>query len=272
MSQQSPHRCIYCNSRKEMSKEHVIADWVAKILPRDNERITRQVWGRREQNKINVAAPFYKKSQGGVGSTKLRRVCRNCNHGWMNVIQEKAKPHLTPLFKGEWNGFSEESVAAISWSVMTAMNIQYIDSLKAGFKNGTITSEERDELRSTGTPPKNWTVWVGRCLKYPPLASSSRALFVGKEIPSRNLIIRNTHVTTIKLGSIVVHTLSLQPDRKAEVSFMYANKLGLIPIFPIWGGDVLSWQNAPILVLVQIRHIADAFSSHVMQNLGRSGH
>ena len=89
-----------------MSKEHIFPEWMQKYFS------TSDVWGNNFRI-VDDFGPFGKRKNqriekgplhkfGNPLAQKLKVVCQKCNNGWMSVQQQRIKPLLVPLLKGEW--------------------------------------------------------------------------------------------------------------------------------------------------------------------------
>jgi hypothetical protein len=53
---------------------------------------------------------------------QVRRVCQNCNGGWMSRLEAQAKPLLEPMFDGKPKTLGpDEQVVLAAWTVKTLM-------------------------------------------------------------------------------------------------------------------------------------------------------
>ena len=137
-----PGRCIFCGSGG-LTKEHVFADWLRDLFPRDET--TTHDFGRYEWPKgiiTNEPKAAIRQLQGHVGSRKLRVVCKACNTGWMSALEQRAKPILAPLIVGEVSHVSPlmQNIVA-TWATKTMMIAERLAPRKPG-----ISQEERTWL------------------------------------------------------------------------------------------------------------------------------
>jgi len=76
-------KCVLCGGRP-LSREHVWPRWIAALIK-------------------SQGGPVHIRSSGGADydTTQLdltvRRVCRECNHGWMERMESEVRPFLTPM-------------------------------------------------------------------------------------------------------------------------------------------------------------------------------
>lgn len=105
-------KCIYC--RKEVNgnqktNEHVIPQWIIKELNIKDYKL----------NFIPVSRDLIAfKPRTPVTSTLTHKVCRNCNNGWLSVIDKSCTSYLKELMSGN-----------ISKDLMTTSNINKLYTL-----------------------------------------------------------------------------------------------------------------------------------------------
>jgi hypothetical protein len=87
-------------------------------------------------------------------------VCGDCNSGWLNQIQQTARPLLLPLFEGRAHridGDAQSKIAA--WIAMATMTGEYLSQDQ---KRVTVPQSDRDWLMAHPTAPAHWVIWIGR--------------------------------------------------------------------------------------------------------------
>lgn len=147
-------RCIFCRGRG-LSKEHLFADWLRDIFPRtasDTHTFGVIDW---------TPGPRLTKEnrQGHSGSTRARIVCRHCNNGWMNHIDDAAKWVATPIILGEQ--------AAITPAMQRVMATWFAkiaivgDSINRNGKKSAIIQSQREWFKDHKEPHPLWEVWIG---------------------------------------------------------------------------------------------------------------
>src|ERR1043166_1487280 len=92
-----PKKCIFCG-QAPTTKEDVWPTWLKSYLPRDLPHYFAS---------ISIINPFgeitstRKKWQGDPRSRRAKCVCARCNNGWMSRLQERAKPLVLALVRGD---------------------------------------------------------------------------------------------------------------------------------------------------------------------------
>lgn len=112
--------CIFCQSRKIDSKEHVIGKWWIKNFP---ELMTPPPPGRINEysNVIHTRdeSGGIITQKGPIGSAPLlpsatfRVVCETCNNGWMSQIDNAMKEFITSFLNGAPKPITSEQIRTI---------------------------------------------------------------------------------------------------------------------------------------------------------------
>lgn len=151
--------CIFCGG-KPLTREHVFSsEWLRTLMPGtttftsdflrvDEERnVDRRTWEEK--------APKPGK-KAGSGSPFVRCACASCNNGWMQELDERAKPLLTPLALGEVGTVSDAGVKVLAtW----ATKIAFI--LDAFMNPSVLEPELRRAFRDDPQPLPRATIRVG---------------------------------------------------------------------------------------------------------------
>jgi hypothetical protein len=136
--------CVFCGARK-VSKEHVIPSWVDKVLPSLPPGVRlRHTF---EQGSFEADAL----------SLTVKRVCRECNHGWMEQdIESPNRPILTPMFLGKSCSLTpDEQEHVATWAVKTQMMAQY-----RHLPHRPVAREQLQWLYENVTVPPKSRVWL----------------------------------------------------------------------------------------------------------------
>lgn len=240
-----PRACVFCGASKNISREHVIPDWVQKVAPRLSDTYTHMAYQFSEPSHKNLfigIKPRYKK--GNLGNRTLFQVCSDCNNGWMKQIQDQTVETLKPLIKGIWEQLKAEDAAKIAvWSAMTASVIACSFPDIMG-----VTTKDRKLLLNTLKVPPHWSVWIGRASGFSEpvysnrVSTAFRPLF-GEIHPAE----ANTNVTTIVIGQLIVHIISAPFDDIVPDAIDYGRFMGIFPVHP-WRVDCdLDWRWIPVL-------------------------
>jgi hypothetical protein len=209
-----------------MSKQHVFPDRLKHVLPRVHG--TRQYGAYdhiRKGGKTVSEVRQTKENEGSIATSRVRRVCKPCNEGWLNVMEQACFPVVEELIRNEKLSLQvddQRKLARIATSIAFVcewISRHYIST----------TQEERSHFYRTQEPPPGWYVFIGRnasdlitpfCL-----ADGIRPVDNGVDGP------RRIATYTLAMGPVLLHVVSLAPDDYFDVD-MYADKLGLAAIYP----------------------------------------
>jgi hypothetical protein len=117
-------RCVFCG-REGLTREHVWPNWINTILP---EGVELEVSKTQTDPKSEVTKPLGSSWRSVSFDLTVRRVCRDCNGGWMSRLEEAAKPLLVPLILGgsALLGAEDRQLLA-TWALLRVIMAEYID-------------------------------------------------------------------------------------------------------------------------------------------------
>ncbi len=145
-----PGKCAFCGGFG-MTKQHIFGKRLLTLL--DGQFGTHLIIEQLPETERTIRT-----RSGNVWSKQLRRVCNNCNAGWMRLLEEKSYPVLKPLICGSTKIAVEDQrilAARIAHMVMVA-------SLSVSVDLYAVSQQERDCLRLTGEPPPYWLILLAR--------------------------------------------------------------------------------------------------------------
>jgi hypothetical protein len=86
----------------------------------------------------------------------VKMVCRSCNSGWMNAIEEAARQTITRLIQGERQELTiEQAEAVATWAVKTTLTAHLTSAEGAGGLAAVYKAFSADRR-----PPSNSVVWA----------------------------------------------------------------------------------------------------------------
>lgn len=149
--------CVFCGSTSNLTREHVLPDWLTEIglgpTPSEHRfgRLNRvpRPW---------PARPF---------TTTVKMVCAACNNGWLSALEGAAKPVLKPLIRGDSRHLSDDDQILIAaWTYKTAL-VSLLQHSRADRLDGYGVPSI--EVVGAGSPPDipsgyAMTVVVGKLL------------------------------------------------------------------------------------------------------------
>lgn len=86
--------CIFCSAPAN-SEEHIKPKWAHSLLPKTGEHRLAVGRGRR-----GATVELALRKKGAVYTTRIGRVCKPCNEGWMSDFGEQVKPFLSRMIQG----------------------------------------------------------------------------------------------------------------------------------------------------------------------------
>jgi hypothetical protein len=104
MGGKGPGVCYFCRRIGSMSKEHAWPQWMhADAGPVAPERWTSTSGFTRTEEDALTEIPLREmRRQGSPLTIKVRQVCRECNNGWMNALEQKVRPTIDHLCQGAY--------------------------------------------------------------------------------------------------------------------------------------------------------------------------
>jgi hypothetical protein len=139
---------------------------------------------------------------------RVKRVCGDCNNGWMSRLENRAKPVIESLIDDRLDALdlkSKESIAA--WVVKTAMVLESALPLSEWF----FTDQERERLRIDELLPHWTSVWIAKCVEHSGLYSACKRLRDTESVRDGTV---TASVTTMAFGSLAIQTRTLRvPSR-----------------------------------------------------------
>ncbi len=110
----------------------------------------------------------------------VKRVCRQCNNGWMSQLQGRGKPVIERLWNQDAVTLDLEDCQALSlWAVMTSMVLQTLGDEE----NWLYSDYERTLMWNSQRMPSFIGIWIANCIGHTETYSQSRSMWSG---PSRD--------------------------------------------------------------------------------------
>jgi hypothetical protein len=263
-------QCIFCGTIGKMTREHIWADWLRSYIPKDmpDHQAGTIIRGGPGEKPIKE---FGHRVGGDPRSRRVRCVCgsvtygrgskqKGCNDGWMGDLQNRAKPVVLPLIKGEATVLRAAQQRTLSaWIAMAVMCSEHGD-----IDWVTIPAEHRTYLFKNHTPPKiGWKIWIGRYHrdKWSPHWVHHTLRIAKKETgaaPFAGTAFFNTQSTPYTVGELYIHAVSSWWPRCVNMfRFRPPRNLLLRQIWPV-RDEVIRWPPR-ILTDQQAHDIATSF-------------
>ena len=211
-SPKSPQaNCIFCGG-KPVTGEHLISDWIKRVLPRIHERHTRakRVRSTEASDALQTVLDKAKRQEGNVASSRIRSVCGPCNYGWMKLIEDAAIPVLAPMIQGAPVAITPDAQARIAvWATLKTIIGESANKSLAAIPIPVVK-----EFGATRGFPANMQVWIGSYNGYEDYRYSHHSIFdiddratltdTGVLNPGINDRISQT--TWLLMGKLLLHT------------------------------------------------------------------
>jgi len=239
-------RCIFCGVEGSqtpegaLTKEHVYSNWTRRFVPRTLKkfRSLRAITRSDRTEFVFVNRP------GDVRDWQVLCVCQACNNGWMRrLIEDRARPIMTPLIKGEGIRLSptQQQIVA-TWVAMKAMVAEYAES-----ESVTTHHMQRKYLMNHCLPPKRgWAVWIAHYRPRAPMLWFSTPFLllpdhVAARRPDRRATYYNGVASTQIIGQLLIHVIRSTHPRLATMFRFHLPRRQAI--FRIWPPTLysLSW-------------------------------
>jgi hypothetical protein len=141
--------CAFCGGLS-LNREHVWPEWLRSFSHHSAGRYQTGIVGSTEGLRDWTSTSF---------NHTVRRVCPDCNGGWMSQLEGQAKPILVPMIQGETRLLSPSEQAVIARSLFkTALAVALTNDHKAS----QLPSPHYHLLRERGTLPPSSQVWLSR--------------------------------------------------------------------------------------------------------------
>jgi hypothetical protein len=197
-----------------MSREHVLPNWMGQHGDGAGDILD-------QHTQEGHARPVTLYPAGSPFERTTKRVCRDCNTGWMSALEGAAKPLLERMiFDKRSTPLSLEDQALLArWGVKTLMTMQLLN-----LSNVTVTPGQRRELMDMplGTLTDS-TVMLGRMTGSNAVLMTHAPLYAPQQVwtpgpPSRDPAGRECvgALTTILINEFVIQTFVSTPGLVGE--------------------------------------------------------
>jgi hypothetical protein len=176
--------------------------WLNTIFPTDENAERKPEWLRHVADEGGVYPVAWSSTE--IASLTTRLVCHDCNTGWMAELEERARPILTPLIKGNASSVTQaEQLVIATWATKTVMVLEPSLTPEHNF-----TREQRDIVRTQDRPPAS--VEVSMSGVEGPIApmgfSCARVRLLIEDSPFSDY-----HFYTVYIGSLVLQIFRPDP-------------------------------------------------------------
>jgi hypothetical protein len=241
-------QCIFCGSG-DMSREHVWPDWMKGVVPEIAAQGENYHFGSVFDPGSGAIQETARTMPNTLLETKVKRVCKTCNSGWMSEIENCAKARLTDLMLGRGTKLAPSDQEKIArWVALKVIMTEFIYP-----KTASLTQRDHREFCSTRMPLPNTTIWLAPLLvPGNRWANRTRHLTVGLYGPDENpeRPRPNTHETTMGIKHLLVHVFGTTRPQLAGADWLWTEQSdallrpsGMLRIWPLRPCD-LEWDPA----------------------------
>lgn len=187
--------CMFCGD-KVSSVEDVWPLWLMKLFPVSDEASIYREIGARTPKEWKTPKP----------RLRIKRLCKECNNGWMSRLESVTKPLFESILNQQLIAIEpSDQVILARWAVKTAMVLDTVDSNRTWFYDET----EKLRMRETQTIPERTSVWIAKSVNYPNIYSAAKDLWTS---PNNTGV--HAFVTTMGFGSLALQVVSIKPPAK----------------------------------------------------------
>jgi hypothetical protein len=114
--------CAFCGEKGDMSGEHVWPKWVRNVILPDRRGVGGYVWARAVPEGTDEIERVLQRDNLALAQIEVKRVCKDCNTGWMHRIEDEAIPVLRRPIQGDPQTLHSEDVeVAASWAFLKCL-------------------------------------------------------------------------------------------------------------------------------------------------------
>ena len=252
---QFARKCIFCETNNANSREHFYSEWMHKLLPLgthgtySGERID-------EHPKTKTVSRHDKQIKPGeLFTKKMKVVCQLGNNGWMSVLEEAAKPLLTPLITGDHITLERDHLDILARWITLKTIVSEHDR-----RDTEVTPQvDRSAFSAVGKIPDYFNIYIltHKCESRIGYVRTSQTVSRTRDGPQPPLEGRqkNCQQLSIILGNSMIHVNAARVD-----GFRIEDNVTMPRVIArqIWPPNTapLTWPAEPILTCDQMRSLA----------------
>jgi hypothetical protein len=150
--------CGFCESSTEkITNEHVFGEWIGRLFGAGRPELI-------VRNTLKRDATALRPWHNYRLDQRVRMACKRCNNTWMNDLENKVKPIISPMILGSHSRkllTRREQLIIATWAVKTVMVVEFLHRESSA---RYFTQDERRSLMSDAVPSRSTGayVWLGR--------------------------------------------------------------------------------------------------------------
>jgi hypothetical protein len=271
--------CIFCARRDaKISAEHIWPVWSHGLfgeLPDSYHRVTTHLTGGR-----NVGEATKWERAGKAFTRTIRVACVDCNSGWMSNLENRVKPFLGPMMKGQWIALNADARSVVAkWIAMKVISFDssdYIGPVKDIPRKHVYDQPIRSAMMERGEVPLNFYIWLAsgggpkwRCYLWQhsiPVSVAPQNLILPQPYKPKKPTKPNLQLTTFGIGDVVAHIIAAtEPGILETLPLRYPS--GLSRLWPLASEDLV-WPAATKFGDAEIDLIAHIAQHQLIGNPG----
>jgi hypothetical protein len=208
-------RCVFCEREQALTLEHVLPLWLGTLFPAG--RVSHQHKTEEEVLRTHISKEL---------DAKVRRVCRQCNTGWMHELEQATRPVLSPLILGRGRMLvpTEQEILSV-WAVKTALMCEFLHPSTRG-----ASREHFQTIYRALKPPDTANVWLAAYDGRKEIDYNHRRLSIEREDASKPDA--RGYLTALVLRHAVLFVMG--GEEPIEMPFSDRDRRGVIQLHPPW--------------------------------------
>jgi hypothetical protein len=246
--------CIFCG-RLPLTNEHVIPQWVSKVVARPRPKQSRQYTVFSGPGEGRLLPAKSNSWQSDILGTMAKQVCSTCNSGWMSQLESAAQPLVTPMLQGIATELTPDAQEVLArWAFKTSSMVQYMRSPVV-----PVPSERLDWLRKEAEPPTKAWVALGKYNggTFASWCFHKGILWRGEGTEPKTA---RGQLVTLSLGQLVIQSVAWQGDLDLSVKLSEGQRRYLLQIWPRTASIILKWPPTYGLRDEELVGIAQTFA------------
>ena len=155
-----PRQCIFCGERAG-SGEHAFPDWLNAVFAQlewdQPDADVPSSWSRGGRDYRSGQAFHHEWTANQVATIRNKKLCHDCNTGWMANLEGQSAPLLIPMILGNAHTLTQqEQLTAATWATKTVM----VCETSMGSDEGLFPQEDRTLLMEQLRPPGHLRVFT----------------------------------------------------------------------------------------------------------------
>lgn len=208
---QFARKCIFCGANAN-SREHLYSSWMHRLLPEFAEQAYSGEFIEAHPKTGAVSRRSKKTKPGHLHTKKVKAVCKNCNNGWMSVMEQDAKPSLEPLINGEIVSLDASMLALLArWAALKAIVSEHDQP-----RTHVTPQADRTLFMEAGTIPSYFNIYMvsHKCESRSGYVRTSHTVALTKDgpVPPLDGREKNTQQISFILGSVMLHINAARVD------------------------------------------------------------